>query len=96
MNQGGFTLVELIVVLAILGVLAGVAALAAGGTLADKQATADPDAALLDSAIVLGRPVSRYIVDSTGAAEWQTYMPDGRTMHGPAFRSTEPDSDAAQ
>lgn len=82
MNRDGFTLAELIVTLTILGVLAGVAAFAAGGTLSDKRATADPDAALLDSAISLGFPVSRRTVDSAGAGQWTTYMPDGRVIRG--------------
>ena len=88
MNRDGFTLVELIVALTILGILAGVAAFAAGGTLSDKQATADPDATLFDSAVSLGLPVSRRMVDSAGTIEWTTYMPDGRVVRGPVFEES--------
>ncbi|HEX7123411.1 MAG TPA: prepilin-type N-terminal cleavage/methylation domain-containing protein [Gemmatimonadaceae bacterium] len=88
MNRWGFTLAELIVALAILGVLAGVAAFAVGGDLPTGEASLDPDATLLDSAISLGFPVSRRKVDSTGAAEWTTYMPDGRVIRGGALQGS--------
>ncbi|HET7602829.1 MAG TPA: prepilin-type N-terminal cleavage/methylation domain-containing protein [Gemmatimonadales bacterium] len=82
MNRWGFTLAELIVTLVILGVLAGVAAFAAGGDLSNGEGNQDSGATLLDSAISLGLPVSRRMVDSAGTAEWTTYMPDGRVIRG--------------
>lgn len=68
----GFTLLELLVVLVILGVLAGVAGFSLAA--APMGLTDDPGSAARDSALRAGVPVR-----DTSAVGEQLHLPDGRT-----------------
>ncbi|MDQ3471989.1 MAG: GspH/FimT family pseudopilin [Pseudomonadota bacterium] len=68
MRRNGFTLVELMVVIAVMALMAGAVAVTAGGTGSGPAAAASRFASRLaaarDEAIVSGRPVSAWVAPS--------------------------------
>lgn len=81
MRRRGVTLIELLVTLAILGLVAGVAGLSLGATPApvplDARRAHLADAR--DAALRTGHPVTVIIADS-GAVAYVTALPDGRVL----------------
>jgi prepilin-type N-terminal cleavage/methylation domain-containing protein len=85
-EEGGFTLVELLVTIAILGVLFGIVTLSLGGLTTDAQANScTAELAVVQSAAdiylavdltntIAGRAVGAEDVIDTGDAEFDTYL----------------------
>ena len=80
MNARGFTLMELIVVLALMGILAGVAALSAAGSAPLRQRSALSSETARDSAIMDGEPRTATVADTGGNLGHVTFLPDGRVV----------------
>jgi prepilin-type N-terminal cleavage/methylation domain-containing protein len=79
--RGGVTLIELLVTLAILGLVAGVAGLSLGATPVPVRLDARRAhlADARDAALRTGHPVTVIIADS-GAVAYVTALPDGRVL----------------
>ena len=82
MNARGFTLMELIVVLALMGILAGVAALSAAGSTPLRQRSEASVEAARDSTIADGKPRTETVADTDGNPGHITFLPDGRVVTG--------------
>jgi prepilin-type N-terminal cleavage/methylation domain-containing protein len=80
MNARGFTLMELVVVLALMGILAGVASLSAAGSTPLRQRSPSSFEAARDSAIADGRPRTEIVADTGGSFGHITFLPDGRVV----------------
>jgi prepilin-type N-terminal cleavage/methylation domain-containing protein len=93
MDMRGFTLVELIVVLAIMGILAGIAAFAASNGTGTSRRVDEPAAACADSAAASGSRITLRVQDSAEGRSAVTCLPDGRVIRGTVIRIHEHGAD---